>query len=1157
VKILNLFFKNINSLEGENRINFDQPPFSDTGVFAITGANGSGKSSILDAITLALYGETFRFEKPAQYVMTKHTTECFSTLEFCIGPDKYCSSWRVQRVIDNLDGHLLPTEMKLIRLDDRENPLAQTPYDVCEKITQITGMNFRSFTRSILLAQGDFSAFLNALDNERMDILEKIIGKEIYDNIKKEVTEKLFEAQKNLNFLHEDLTAVPIITPDSLAACENDLQDFKEQSDSYNYEISNLQDELISLRETATVSEQINTLEYQLQNVINQRIAVQKKLDLLANSDKAFEFKAEIAVNNEYKKLLAEAVENLTALQNEKKQLEYTLNLPDYAADNSEIKQRFEQIDENDFNTQKLIIDNLHNQISIFNANWQSEIILQKSLVEQITSKQTELLDVSGWITEHSKDELLLENFPEFNRLKNLRIAAKELADKKITINNWSQSNSTALEKNKRGILVKSDYLAKLNRKVALAEQDLYKIAQDHTFEEILDFQAEQKDRVKNIQELVNLASSYEKLLPKRPFFNRLFGKPIESVRHADELEQELEQLKEQFKREENIRISLERVVFNDSLIARMAHDRSHLIDGKPCPLCGANDHPFAKFPPIPINSQQALNDQRIKIKRLTIKIKEMEDLLVFSRKRAEKNIVNSARLEEIKGRWLSLCNKLNIAAEEFDILKVGAVKRYLKHESTELKNITVLLTKYKNTQKKINKIKGTIAKTDETILKLQSSMKTIETEWQLEPSLVAEHESESAKLSNEEQELIEVISGILRTLNEKLPPMGKEDELIEKLELRSKEYKAYYEREQSLKSELELLTAKQALGQTQINLYKDRLTEFSGQLRIEETVGLQLALIEKQKLIAEKEKQVNQLKTEAKNAETAFASKLEGSIFTGLEEIVAILSLLELKPELNNQKLALDKSVETMSRELDKLAIRLETNLANVKPGFSIEEQEQSIKSAQEKMDIAELEKQRLETIIREQKQLGQKYDGILAQISKQEAFVASAAEDVAALSADHGLVLRRRVQGIMVEKLLSKTNEILEKISGRYYLRQIDSERGLALEIEDTYQGNVRRIPKTLSGGESFIVSLALALGLSELASQGRSIDSLFLDEGFGALDAETLFTVINTLEGLRAHGKLVGVISHVEAVQKRFKAQLQLIKKPNGLGELRKVS
>lgn len=153
--------------------------------------------------------------------------------------------------------------------------------------------------------------------------------------------------------------------------------------------------------------------------------------------------------------------------------------------------------------------------------------------------------------------------------------------------------------------------------------------------------------------------------------------------------------------------------------------------------------------------------------------------------------------------------------------------------------------------------------------------------------------------------------------------------------------------------------------------------------------------------------------------------------------------------------------------------------------------------------------------------------------------------------------MAFRRRVQQRIADRLLSQTNDVLEKISGRYYLRQKTSEQGLALEIEDTYQNNVRRLPKTLSGGESFVVSLALALGLSELANNGKSVDSLFLDEGFGNLDSETLYTVISTLEGLHTHGKTVGVISHVEGVQKRFKAQLQVVKKPNGLGMLKQAS
>jgi exonuclease SbcC len=234
-----------------------------------------------------------------------------------------------------------------------------------------------------------------------------------------------------------------------------------------------------------------------------------------------------------------------------------------------------------------------------------------------------------------------------------------------------------------------------------------------------------------------------------------------------------------------------------------------------------------------------------------------------------------------------------------------------------------------------------------------------------------------------------------------------------------------------------------------------------------------------------------------------------------------------------------------------------LESHEGTGKPELAPEEIELKLKTAKEKMELAGLEAERLETIVREQKQYKEKHAAILAQVEGQQALVQQANAEIAEMSAENGMVFRRRVQERMVERLLSQTNATLEKISGRYYIRQKPSDRGLALEIEDTYQGNVRRLPKTLSGGESFIVSLALALGLSELANNGRSVDSLFLDEGFGNLDAETLYTVINTLEGLRAHGKTVGVISHVEAVQKRFKAQLQLVKKPNGLGELRKVS
>jgi len=119
--------------------------------------------------------------------------------------------------------------MKLTRLSDDE-VLATTAQQVCARITEITGMNFRNFTRSILLAQGDFAAFLNALDNERMDILEKIISADIYEDYRNEVNEKAAEAQQRLDYLKQDLSVIPIMEPGKLEACEHDLIDFTDQT---------------------------------------------------------------------------------------------------------------------------------------------------------------------------------------------------------------------------------------------------------------------------------------------------------------------------------------------------------------------------------------------------------------------------------------------------------------------------------------------------------------------------------------------------------------------------------------------------------------------------------------------------------------------------------------------------------------------------------------------------------------------------------------------------------------------------------------------------------------------------------------------------------------------------------------------------------------
>ena len=147
-----------------------------------------------------------------------------------------------------------------------------------------------------------------------------------------------------------------------------------------------------------------------------------------------------------------------------------------------------------------------------------------------------------------------------------------------------------------------------------------------------------------------------------------------------------------------------------------------------------------------------------------------------------------------------------------------------------------------------------------------------------------------------------------------------------------------------------------------------------------------------------------------------------------------------------------------------------------------------------------------------------------------------------------------RKFAQGLTLDHLLHLANQHLLRLHGRYLLRRKPTGE-LELDIVDSWQGDVARDTRTLSGGEAFLVSLALALALSDLVSSKTSIDSLFLDEGFGTLDGDTLEVALSALDALNASGKMIGVISHVEALKERIPAQIR-VEKAAGIGFSRLV-
>jgi exonuclease SbcC len=149
-------------------------------------------------------------------------------------------------------------------------------------------------------------------------------------------------------------------------------------------------------------------------------------------------------------------------------------------------------------------------------------------------------------------------------------------------------------------------------------------------------------------------------------------------------------------------------------------------------------------------------------------------------------------------------------------------------------------------------------------------------------------------------------------------------------------------------------------------------------------------------------------------------------------------------------------------------------------------------------------------------------------------------------------GKRFRNFAQGLTFELLIAHANEHLRELSDRYLLTP-DTTKPLDIAVMDLYQAGEVRSARNLSGGESFLVSLALSLGLSTIASKKVQVDSLFLDEGFGTLDEETLETALGALASLRNQGKLVGIISHVGALQERIPVQISVIPVAGGMSRI----
>lgn len=1148
MKILNLYFKNINSLEGESLIDFQAKPLANAGVFAITGPNGSGKSSILDAISLALFGETFRFDRPAEHVMTKHTAESFSQLDFALGEDRFRSRWQVNRKDNHAKGELLDPVMKFFALKDTgEELLEESLQIVPEKIKEIIGMDFQNFSRSIMLAQGDFAAFLNALDNERMDILEKMSSVDIYDQHKQQLRTKKERAEQALKNIKDELNMLPVMNEAEAEACEHDLIDFKEQLDEYKQQQNGLKEQLAWSRQIRSLEQQLAGIDKKRQLATEQIEQTEKRLEKIDSVTAVTAFSEDVEAVEREKQQFSQSQKALNSYKRELSQLQKSLQ--ERGIDEKVTPQNAKDVAE-----QKKTIDELRFQVSQNKMAIQTENGAIQLIDKNIAEKKAVQEVTQDWLTKHEAEKSLLEGYPETERLKQLRADLKKLENQHKLVSKRLKMAETSLGKVKASASQETKKITELKQMLVEAEKEFQEKEQENTLAERQEMLEDQLQRTADFRELLALAKVNEKV--SGGGLLGLFRSKHDDRPTLKQLQKQADDLSGKIAEAQFLRDTLERAVANEAALKRMQQEREALENGKPCPLCGSLDHPFARNPPKESDSKQALADQNAKLQTLLAEADRLKKQMLATEKRnsTEEKKINS--LQKNRSQWRILSNKLNVAGEDMDIANFSLMKELLKKEEDELTELKKELKAFVQLQVEIERLKSQIETEEKKAENLKSSQLQLDDENESLPKTLAMVEKDLEQTRADEKALTEKTMAQLELLGEKMPAKGQDALLVERLKVREDEYRKYMLREQLAEKEIAALTENLERSKQKIAQNETQMEQASKELVVEESAGLHLSLIEKQKLIADKEKAHQEQQQRMDEVNQALEDKLQDSQFANFSELKEALVLVSEKEAIEQKNASLKEQMDRLEHQEQQLQAKLEAEQQAEISKDSPEELEAKSRALSEKISITNAEIRALGD--KQRRQAGLKENEIMLseKLKEQLQHFEEAAESLKQ-SEENGAVFRRRVQLKMATELLSQANKVLEKISGRYYIRQAPSDAGLALEIEDTKQQNSRRLPKTLSGGESFVISLALALALSELANNGKSVDSLFLDEGFGTLDSETLYTVVSTLQGLQTHGKTVGVISHVDGVRKRIKTRIEMVKKPNGLSQLKKVS